>query len=134
MFPYKGFTTSKYQCVDVWSGCVSGYWRRLSSVEILVLSDNPPPKIPMKKQCFLIYNSSKNEIAYIEAIEYFIKFQMFIPCTTWCFPSNVLVYQCFLVNYITSNQQILVSIFNLYFDSCKKVKMIINSIPVTTPR
>ena len=39
MFPRRGFTMSKHWCVDLWSGCVSGYWRCLSSVGIPVLSN-----------------------------------------------------------------------------------------------
>ena len=35
---YRGFTTSKHWCVDIWSGFVSGYWRFYSSFWILVFS------------------------------------------------------------------------------------------------
>ena len=39
MFPRRGFTTWKHQCVDIWSGYVSGYWRCSSSAWILVFSN-----------------------------------------------------------------------------------------------
>ena len=36
MFPHRGFTMWKHQCVDLWSSYVSGYWSCSSSVEIHV--------------------------------------------------------------------------------------------------
>ena len=39
MFPRRGFTMWKHQCVDLWSGYVSGYWRHSSYFGIHVLSN-----------------------------------------------------------------------------------------------
>ena len=68
MFPRRGFTTSKYQCVDFWSGCVSGYWRCLSSIGIHVLSNMVSE--PVWRPAPVLDRDREAELAHLHFLEF----------------------------------------------------------------
>ena len=62
MFPHMGFTMWKHQCVDIWSGYVSGYWRCSSSIGIPMLSNmvsklvwRPAPVVDRDREAELLH-------------------------------------------------------------------------------